>query len=80
MSKSASFEELVELKQSGRIGWLGFVLGSDQADEYRKWCQEHSLEQTDGNAELFLEMTDDRVYESQLEENDMESLQEMQDE
>ena len=37
-----TYDELVQLKQDGKIGWLG--------------CEEHGEQQSEENAELFIEM------------------------
>ena len=38
-----SFEELVQLKQDRRIGWLQFTLEGEHADGFMQWCKEHNL-------------------------------------
>lgn len=46
-----TYEELVQLRQDGRIGWKQFVLEGDDAEDYKQWCEDHGLEPTDDNAE-----------------------------
>ena len=46
-----SYEELVQLKQEGRIGWLEFVRQGDSAEDFAQWCKEHNVEQTEEYAE-----------------------------
>lgn len=58
-----TFEELVQLKQDNKIGWLEFIRQGDHADDYAQWCEEHGVEPSDENAELFVEMTEERLYE-----------------
>lgn len=63
MEQNKSYDELVQMKQDGKIGWLDFVMKSDDADEYKQWCQDHGEEPTEENAELFVEMTDAKTME-----------------
>ena len=51
-----SYEELVQLKQEGKIGWLEFVQLGDDAEDFKNWCEEHGEQQSEENAELFVEM------------------------
>ena len=62
-----TYEELVQLRQDGRIGWKQFVLEGDDAEGYKQWCEDHGTEPTDDNAELYVEMTDERMFENQEE-------------
>ena len=62
-----TYEELVQLRQDGRIGWKQFVLEGDDAEGYKQWCEDHGMEPTDDNAELYVEMTDERMFENQEE-------------
>ena len=63
MDQNKSYDELVQMKQDGKIGWLDFVMKGDDADEYKQWCQDHDEEPTEENAELFVEMTDAKTME-----------------
>lgn len=60
-----TFERLVELKQQGEIGWLEFARRGDHAEDYAQWCLDHDMPQTEENAELFLEMTEEKLWEEQ---------------
>ena len=62
-----TYEELAQLKQDGKIGWKQFVLEGDDAEGYKQWCENHGMEPTDENAELYAEMTDERMFENQEE-------------
>ena len=53
-----TYEELCELKQSGKITWLQFVEMSEHADDFHEWCEDHGVEPDDNYAELFLEETE----------------------
>jgi hypothetical protein len=65
MSKKYSYDELVVLKQEGKISWLEFVKRSEQSQDYLQWCKDHGVEPTDDNAELYLEMTDTTLMDGQ---------------
>ena len=62
-----TYEELVQLRQDGKIGWKQFVQEGDDAEDYKQWCEDHGMEPTDDNAELYVEMTDERMFENQEE-------------
>ena len=63
MEQNISYDELVQMKQDGKIGWLDFLLKGDDAEEYKQWCQDHDEEPSEENAELFVEMTDAKALE-----------------
>jgi pyruvate-formate lyase-activating enzyme len=63
MEQNISYNELVQMKQDGKIGWLDFLLKGDDPEEYKQWCQDHNEEPTEENAELFVEMTDAKALE-----------------
>ena len=46
-----SHEELVELLQEGRIGYLRFVLEGENEQDYLEWCRAHNAAPADGSAE-----------------------------
>ena len=60
-----SYEELVQLKQDGEIGWLEFVQLGESAKDFAQWCREHNVEQTEEYAELYVEQTEERLWEEQ---------------
>lgn len=55
MEKNLSYDELVQLRQSGDIGWNNFVILGDDCDEYEGWLDDNGLAASDDNALLFLE-------------------------
>ncbi len=63
MEQNITYDELVQMKQDGRIGWLEFLMRGDDADDYKQWCQDHNEEPTEANAELYVEMTDEKALE-----------------
>lgn len=58
-----TIEELIQMKQEGKIGFCELVLRSDHAPVYLQWCDDHGIEPDDLNAELFLDQTEENVYE-----------------
>lgn len=60
-----SFEELVQLKQDGKIGWVEFLQMSEYADDYKEWLNDRGEEPNEDNAELFCDMTDTAFQDSQ---------------
>lgn len=61
MKQNISYDELVQMKQDGKIGWLDFVMKGGDAEEYKLWCENHGEEPSEANAELFVEMSDERA-------------------
>ncbi len=57
-----SIEELIQLKQEGKIGWCELALRSDHGTDYLRWCDDHGIEPDENNAELYLEETESRIY------------------
>ena len=55
MSAKMNHEELVELLQEGKIGFLRFVMDSENADDYLEWCRSHSTDPSDESAEYYVE-------------------------
>ena len=55
MEKNLSYDELVQLRQSGDIGWNDFGILGDDCDEYEGWLDDNGLAASDDNALLFLE-------------------------
>ena len=68
MSATMSHEELVELLQEGRIGYLRFVLESENEQDYLEWwwCRAHGTDPSDESAEFYVEQTDIMQMERQL--------------
>lgn len=57
-----TIEELIQLKQEGKIGWCELALRSEHGTAYLQWCDDHGIEPDDNNAELYLEETESRIY------------------
>lgn len=54
-----SFEELVQLKQDRRIGWLQFTLEGEHADGFMQWCKEHNTHPSEDTAEFYMESVEE---------------------
>ena len=66
MSKAMRHEELVELLQEGKIGFLRFVMEGENAQDYLDWCRAHGTDPSDESAEFYVEQTDTEGMDSQL--------------
>ena len=66
MSATMSHEELVELLQEGRIGYLRFVLEGENEQDYLEWCRAPATDPSDESAEFYVEQTDIMQMERQL--------------
>ena len=66
MSATMNHEELVELLQEGRIGYLRFVLEGENEQDYLEWCRAHGPDPSDESAEFYVEQTDIMQMERQL--------------
>ena len=60
------YEELVELLQEGKIGYLRFVLESDNAQDFLDWCRTHGTDPSDESAEFYVEQTDINLMDRQV--------------
>ena len=58
MSATMNHEELVELLQGGKIGYLRFVTEGENAQDYLDWCRSHGTDPSDESAEFYIEQTD----------------------
>ena len=58
MSVTMNHEELVELLQEGKIGYLRFVTEGENAQDYLDWCRSHGTDPSDESAEFYIEQTD----------------------
>lgn len=66
MSKAMRHEELVELLQEGKIGFLRFVMEGENAQDYLDWCRAHGTDPSDESAEFYVERTDTEGMDRQL--------------
>lgn len=66
MSKAMRHEELVELLQEDKIGFLRFVMEGENAQDYLDWCRAHGTDPSDESAEFYVEQTDTEGMDRQL--------------
>ena len=57
MSTPMNHEELVELLQEGKIGYLRFVLEGENGQDYLEWCRAHGSGPSDESGGVFVEQT-----------------------
>jgi len=60
------YDELVQLLQDGTIGFLRFMLESDNAESYLEWCGLHGIEPSEESAEFYYDETEIDMMERQL--------------
>ena len=60
------YEELVELLQESKIGYLRFVLESENEQDYLEWCRTHGTDPSDESAEFYIEQTDIKQMDRQV--------------
>lgn len=60
------YDELVQLLQDGTIGFLRFMLESDNAESYLEWCELHGIEPSEESAEFYYYETEIDMMERQL--------------
>ena len=66
MSTVMEYEELVELLQEGKIGYLRFVLEGENAQDFLDWCHTHGTDPSDESAEFYVEQTDINLMDRQV--------------
>lgn len=66
MSTVMEYEELVELLQEGKIGYLRFVLEGENAQDFLDWCRTHGTDPSDESAEFYVEQTDINLMDRQI--------------
>lgn len=60
------YEELVELLQEGKIGYLRFVLEGENAQDFLDWCRTHGTDPSDESAEFYVEQTNINLMDRQV--------------
>lgn len=60
------YDELVQLLQDGKIGFLRFMLESDSAQDYLEWCELHGIDPSEESAEFYYDETEIDMMERQL--------------
>ncbi|MDE6089081.1 MAG: hypothetical protein K2G41_00105 [Duncaniella sp.] len=64
------YDELVQLLQDGKIGFLRFMLESDSAQDYLEWCELHGIDPSEESAEFYYDETEIDMMERQLIEDE----------
>ena len=64
------YDELVQLLQDGKIGFLRFMLESDSAQDYLDWCELHGIDPSEESAEFYYDETEIDMMERQLIEDE----------
>ena len=64
------YDELVQLLQDGKIGFLRFMLESDSAQDYLEWCELHGIDPSEESAEFYYDETELDMMERQLIEDE----------
>ena len=60
------YEELLELLQEGKIGYLRFVLEGENAQDFLDWCRTHGTDPSDESADFYVEQTDINLMDRQV--------------
>ena len=58
MSQEMTYEELLELLNKGRIGFLQFVANGPYKHDFINWCRDHGEDPTEDSAEFYCDMMD----------------------
>ena len=64
------YDELVQLLQDGKIGFLRFMLEIDSAQDYLEWCELHGIDPSEESAEFYYDETEIDMMERQLIEDE----------
>ena len=57
-----SYEELIQLKEEGKIGWRDFIRQQpEMEDDYYHWCVDNDLDMNEETAEAFVTLTEEHV-------------------
>lgn len=59
------YDELVQLRQDGKISDLLFVMDSEFNTTYLEWCQENNTEPSDESAQDFLNEIEADMFHNQ---------------
>ena len=66
MATKMNHEELVELLQEGKIGYLRFVMEGENEQGYLEWCRTHGTDPSDESADFYIEQTDIKQMDRQV--------------
>ena len=61
-NKELTYDELVQLKEQGEIGWREFIRRQPELEnDYYHWCVENDLDMNEDTAEDFVSLTEQCV-------------------
>ena len=61
-NKELTYDELVQLKEQGEIGWREFIRRQPELEnDYYHWCVENDLDMNEETAEDFVSLTEQCV-------------------
>lgn len=65
-----SYDELVQLREDERIGWLQFALESELGEDFIRWCKDHGTVPNEDTAQFYMEMTELSAQDRQILDDD----------
>ena len=61
-NKEITYEELIQLKEEGKIGWREFIRQQPEMEnDYYHWCLENDLDMNGDTAEEFVTLAEEHV-------------------
>ena len=61
-NKEITYEELIQLKEEGKIGWREFIRQQPEMEnDYYHWCLENDLDMNEDTAEEFVTLAEEHV-------------------
>ena len=61
-NREYTYEELIQLKENGEIGWREFIRRQPEMEnDYYDWCVENDLDMNEETAEAFMTLTEEHV-------------------
>jgi len=61
-NKEITYEELIQLKEEGKIGWREFIRQQPEMEnDYYHWCVENDLDMNEDTAEEFVTLIEEHV-------------------
>ena len=61
-NRENTYEELIQLKENGEIGWREFIRRQPEMEnDYYDWCNENDLDMNEETAEAFMTLTEEHV-------------------
>ena len=61
-NREYTYEELIQLKENGEIGWREFIRRQPELEnDYYDWCVDNDLDMNEETAEAFMTLTEEHV-------------------